>query len=78
MANTTTGHRDPVCGMTVVEEKAAGKSEYGGHTYYFCGASWLGEVQGRSKPLCRAPGGRRSSAAQTVHAISRIHVPHAS
>jgi P-type Cu+ transporter len=27
---------DPVCGMTVVSEKAAGKAEYGGRTYYFC------------------------------------------
>jgi Cu+-exporting ATPase len=28
--------RDPVCGMTVVPEKAAAKVEYGGKTYYFC------------------------------------------
>lgn len=27
---------DPVCGMEVDEEKAAGKSEYNGETYYFC------------------------------------------
>lgn len=29
-------HTDPVCGMTVDEESAAGKSEYQGQTYYFC------------------------------------------
>ncbi len=27
---------DPVCGMEVEEQKAAAKSEYHGHTYYFC------------------------------------------
>lgn len=27
---------DPVCGMTVDEQKAAGQSEYKGKTYYFC------------------------------------------
>ena len=28
--------KDPVCGMTIDEKKAAGKSEYQGQTYYFC------------------------------------------
>jgi YHS domain-containing protein len=28
--------QDPVCGMTVDEETAAGQSEYEGETYYFC------------------------------------------
>lgn len=27
---------DPVCGMMVDPLTAAGQSEYGGHTYYFC------------------------------------------
>jgi Cu+-exporting ATPase len=27
---------DPVCKMTVDEQQAAGTSEYGGTTYYFC------------------------------------------
>ncbi len=29
-------HIDPVCGMTVVEGKEGGKSDYKGTTYYFC------------------------------------------
>lgn len=29
--------RDPVCGMTVNPDRAAGSSVYGGQTYYFCG-----------------------------------------
>ena len=28
--------KDPVCGMSVEEETAAGKSDYRGQTYYFC------------------------------------------
>src|SRR5713226_2837189 len=29
-------HKDPVCGMMVVPEKAAAKLEHAGKTYYFC------------------------------------------
>ena len=29
---------DPVCGMTVDPAKAAGSSEFGGETVYFCSA----------------------------------------
>ena len=29
-------HKDPVCGMTVIEGKEAAKSDYRGTTYYFC------------------------------------------
>ncbi len=32
----TTVVKDPVCRMTIDAEKAAGKSEYKGETYYFC------------------------------------------
>jgi Cu+-exporting ATPase len=28
--------KDPVCGMTIDKETAAGTSEYEGVTYYFC------------------------------------------
>jgi P-type Cu+ transporter len=34
-------HIDPVCGMTVTPEKAAGSSLYAGTTYYFCGTGCL-------------------------------------
>jgi YHS domain-containing protein len=30
--------KDPVCGMQVDEQRAAGTSEYQGETYYFCSA----------------------------------------
>lgn len=28
--------QDPVCGMGIEENEAAGKSDYKGSTYYFC------------------------------------------
>jgi YHS domain-containing protein len=28
--------KDPVCDMMIDEKTAAGRSEYQGHTYYFC------------------------------------------
>ena len=34
-------HVDPVCGMTVSPDSAAGSYEYEGTTYYFCGKSCL-------------------------------------
>jgi len=38
MTNTT-AVKDLVCGMDVEPATAAGRSEYQGETYYFCGAS---------------------------------------
>lgn len=35
--------KDPVCGMSVNEKKAAGSSTFGGKTYYFCSASCKAE-----------------------------------
>src|SRR5713101_5566605 len=34
-------HKDPVCGMLVAPEKAAGKVERAGKTYYFCSKSCI-------------------------------------
>ena len=31
--------KDPVCGMTIARDSAAGHSEYQGETYYFCSAA---------------------------------------
>jgi Cu+-exporting ATPase len=31
--------RDPVCGMDVNEQQAAGTSEYQGQIYYFCSSN---------------------------------------
>lgn len=32
-------HKDPVCGMNVDPNRAAGKSDYEGTTYFFCSPS---------------------------------------
>ena len=36
MMNTTTVN-DPVCGMKIDSATAAGRTEYNGQSYYFCG-----------------------------------------
>ena len=36
---TTTAVKDPVCGMDVETATAAGRTEYEGETYYFCGSN---------------------------------------
>ena len=35
---STTAVKDLVCGMEIEPTNAAGRSEYKGQTYYFCGA----------------------------------------
>jgi YHS domain-containing protein len=35
--------KDPICGMTVEEKKAAGTSTHAGTTYYFCSANCKAE-----------------------------------
>ncbi len=40
-APVSSGARDPVCGMSVDPETAAGHHEYAGQTYYFCNAHCL-------------------------------------
>lgn len=38
--------KDPVCGMFVTPDTAAGKSEYHGRTYYFCSAACKSRFDG--------------------------------
>ncbi len=40
-ASAAAAAKDPVCGMMVTPAKAAGSTEYEGHTYYFCARSCL-------------------------------------
>ena len=37
--------RDPVCGMSVEPQSAAGSAEHDGKTYYFCSASCREQFQ---------------------------------
>src|SRR5207247_8941725 len=43
-APTTTGYRDPVCGMNVRED-APLRGDYAGETYRFCGAGCLAKFK---------------------------------
>ena len=38
MAKSTTDVKDPVCGMNIETATAAGRTEYKGQAYYFCGS----------------------------------------
>jgi P-type Cu+ transporter len=55
MADASTTHRDPVCGMTVNPAKAAGSSEYRGQTYYFCGKGCLAKFTAEPGRYLRPP-----------------------
>ncbi len=54
-AGTPTPERDPVCGMTVIPEKAAGKLDYAGKLYYFCGKSCLEKFKTDPAKYLNAP-----------------------
>jgi Cu+-exporting ATPase len=49
-------HKDPVCGMMVVPEKAAGKVEHGAKTYYFCSKSCVERFSHEPEKFLVAPG----------------------
>ena len=55
MADASTTHRDPVCGMTVNPAKAAGSSEHRGQTYYFCGKGCLAKFTAEPDRYLRPP-----------------------
>jgi len=68
----TAKHQDPVCGMTVVPEKAAGKVGHDGKTYYFCSKHCAERFSDDPEKFLAAPGTgemKHSSAlAEHVHA----------
>ncbi|HEY3314886.1 MAG TPA: YHS domain-containing protein [Bacillota bacterium] len=56
--------KDPVCGMTVDEGKAAATAEYQGQTYYFCSAACKAEFEKDPK---RYAGGKAGGQPQGGH-----------
>jgi len=62
-------HKDPVCGMTVVPEKAAGKVEHAGKTYHFCSKGCAKRFSGDPEKFLAAPetGGMKHSPAPAEH-----------
>ncbi len=66
--------KDPVCGMMVLPEKAAGKADYQGKTYYFCGkgceAKFTQDPGRYLKPSSASPAPapvEKSSGAETIY-----------
>jgi P-type Cu+ transporter len=48
--------KDPVCGMTVDPQKAAGKVGYGGKTYFFCSTHCKARFEKEPEKFLAAPG----------------------
>ena len=58
--------KDPVCGMTIEAENAAGTSEYNGETYYFCSPACKGKFD--ANPAQFVANDEKAVAAQTIAA----------
>ncbi len=54
-AHEKTGELDPVCGMTVDPDSAAGSFEYHGKTYYFCSTHCLHRFQQNPQSFLNKP-----------------------
>jgi len=57
---------DPVCGMKVQEQSAAGSAEFAGQRYYFCSTSCLTKFQSNA-PLYARSGAPRTPLTQHAH-----------
>lgn len=51
---------DPVCGMVIDSETAAGKSEYKGQTYYFCAPGCKKEFDKNPEQFAKGTPGQHS------------------
>jgi P-type Cu+ transporter len=63
---------DPVCGMKVLPEKAAGSTEHAGKTWYFCGKGCLTRFD--AEPAKYDGSGPKESAAKTVTPVAAMPV----
>ena len=53
--STTPSTKDPVCGMDVAPETAAGHAEHAGQTYHFCSRNWLAKFEADPVKYLGAP-----------------------
>jgi len=60
---------DPVCGMDVTPEEAAGSWQYRGHTFYFCNESCLERFQADPEAFLAPPAGQTAQPAADSSAI---------
>ncbi len=59
-------HTDPVCGMQVDEQQAAGESEYLGQEYYFCSEGCKRKFDQRPEDYVIRSGQQQRSAADST------------
>jgi Cu+-exporting ATPase len=71
--DTSANHRDPVCGMTVSEAKAAGSSEYQGQKYFFCAKSCLAKFEADPARYLKPPEVVPTAEAQAVEYTCPMH-----
>jgi P-type Cu+ transporter len=64
---------DPVCGMTVLPEKAAGKSVFNGKTYYFCSANCLNKFEQNAESYIQPTKKPISKMAENVEYTCPMH-----
>jgi P-type Cu+ transporter len=50
---------DPVCGMQVEEQSAAGQADYEGRTYYFCSTACQREFEANPAQYAKQSQGQR-------------------
>jgi Cu+-exporting ATPase len=62
--------KDPVCGMALAPESAAGKSRFGGETYYFCSPSCKEKFDANPARFAAAAGHDDNAENATVAALS--------
>ncbi len=72
----TARHTDPVCGMTVLPEKAAGSLVHAGTTYYFCCTHCLEKFRTEPEKYLSSPKTARAMAPGLVQ-LGRSEVPRA-
>ena len=65
MLKATTQAVDPVCGMTVAPDTAAGTATYEGKTYHFCSAHCVAKF--KANPRAYVPGEAQAAKEQTSH-----------
>lgn len=71
----TTQYTDPVCGMTVSPEHAAGTAQYDGQTYYFCSTHCLERFQADPRKYLAAPAAHGACPSCASHAASLSAAP---
>jgi P-type Cu+ transporter len=65
--------KDPVCGMMVDPQKAAGKFEHEGRTYYFCSPGCAERFRKEPEKFLAAPG-TAGMGSRSHHAVGSSHV----